>query len=103
MGESSVGGAVEVAWRPAGASAADWPGLCFGGRLHATDQADQTAARDALSLATARAGKLAEARGCRMAPCGGQLGLESRLLCVLAAGRDVRVDRPGRTKRVRRR
>ena len=58
-----------------GASPRTWAGWCFGGRLHPTDQAGQTAARAPVAGDCARAGELAGAMSPHGTVRGGHLGL----------------------------
>jgi hypothetical protein len=97
-----AGTAAEVVCRPAGERRRrTWAGWRFGGRLHPTDQAGQTAARAPVAGDCARAGSGRREVAARHR-VGGHLGLEPRLLCVVVAEPDVRVDGPGRIKRARR-
>jgi hypothetical protein len=78
-----------------GASVADWAGVCSGGRLRPTDRAGQTAARGACRWRLRSSRGVAGARLPHGIARGGHLGLELRLLCVVIAEADVRVDGPG--------
>jgi hypothetical protein len=103
-GGLDAGTAAEVVWRPAGGSVDRGPGpggARAGGYGRPTRQAGPRRGRP-VAGDCARAGSWL-ARGCRTAPCGRPAGLEPRLLCVVVAEPDDRADRPGRTKRARRR
>ena len=97
-----AGTAAEIMWRPAGSvGRGPEPGWCVGGKPRPTDQAGQTAAGG-----RPVAGDCARARG---AGCRARLP-HGTVICPGAAttlrGRyepNVRVDGPGRLKRVRRR
>jgi hypothetical protein len=68
--EHGCGHRCEVGCRPAGERRPrTWAGWCFGGRLHPSDRAGQTAARGAVAGDCARAGEWLT-RCCRTAPCG---------------------------------
>ena len=85
-----------------GASAADLGRDVLGREAAANRPGRQTAARAPVAGDCARAGELVEARRCRTTPCGRPSGLAPRLLCVVVAEPNVRVDGSGRTKRARR-
>jgi hypothetical protein len=100
-----AGTAAEVVWRPAGSvGRGPEPGWCVGGRLRPTDQAGQTAARGALSLAIALGqGELAGARGCRTAPWAGHLSWSRDYAAWSLPSLTSEWTGPERLKRVRRR
>jgi hypothetical protein len=102
--EHGCGHRCGVVCRPAGERRPrTWAGWCFGGRLHPSDRAGQTAARGACRWRLRSGGGVAGAMLPHGTVRGGHLGLEPRLLCVVIAEPDVRMDGPGRTQRARRR
>jgi hypothetical protein len=95
------GGRVEAG---GGASAAGLGRGVLGREAAPTDQAGQTAARGALSLANALGqGSWLKREVTAPHRVGRPYGLEPRLLCVVVAEPAGRVDGPGRIRRVRRR
>ena len=97
-GGMDAGTAAEVVWRPAGERRRRTrAGVCPGGRLHRPTGQARPPRGAPVAGDCARAGELVEARRCPRHRVGRPSGLEPRLLFVVDAEPNVRVDGPGVT------